>query len=63
MKKKYKCKCCGHEFETDVSYWGESKKQSGSTQVKCPKGCGFIPTWDREETGNITGRKHIHNRR
>lgn len=63
MKKTYKCTWCDHEFERIVDYWGDEKKAKGSTQVKCPNCCNFLKTWDREETGNIIGRKHIHNRR
>ena len=65
MKKRYKCRC-GFEFDKEVNYYPPSlrEKNTGlSTQVKCPKCCNFIPTWIREETGNVAGRKHIHIRR
>jgi len=55
--KKYTCYYCGHKFEKEVIYEAGEKY---STQVKCPKCYNFIPTWKREETGNIVGRKHIH---
>lgn len=61
--KNYKCGWCGFEFKKEVVYSGESKKGAYSSSVICPD-CGrTIPTWKREETGNIVGRKHIHIRR
>lgn len=67
MLKKYKC-YCGHEFTCDVNYlpaaFHQREKNCGlSTQVKCPKCLNFIPTWERQETGKLVGRKHIHIRR
>lgn len=60
--KKYKCGWCGFEFERQVVYVGGDKKGAYSSIVICPNpGCGrTIPTWKREETENIVGRKHIH---
>jgi len=63
VKKQYKCGWCGFEFEKRVVYYGDSKKGGGSSQVVCPN-CGRnIPTWEKQFTGNIIGRKHIHIRK
>ena len=60
------------EFERYVEYWKGNTpygikqakhKGCGSSIVKCPKCLNNIPTWKREETGNIIGKKHIHIRR
>ena len=70
MIKKYKCMWCNYEFEAQVEYkQGKFDARMGrlsrhksnySTQVKCPN-CGrLIPTWKKELTGNVVGRKHIH---
>jgi len=56
--KQYKCHC-GHEFEREVVYIPNEL----STPVRCPKCINLIPTWKKESTGNIVGRKHIHIRR
>lgn len=67
--KNYKCKWCGHQFKAKANYsasgisevTGKAKKKSNlSSQIKCTKCGNFIPTWKKEETGNIIGRKHIH---
>jgi len=72
MIKTYICPWCNENFKKDVHYVGKritnrgevvhgfGKKSSLSTQVICPK-CGrCIPTFKKEETGNLVGRKHIH---
>jgi hypothetical protein len=65
MLKKYFCEWCGNRFEQNVRYV-ESEiisgsnpprhghKQNCSDQVKCPKCCNFISTW---ETRIIEGKK------
>ena len=66
--KKYVCPWCNHEFEQLVSYnanfdkhtMKQKKKGISSSQVKCPNCLNFIPTWKREETENLLGKKHIH---
>ena len=62
--KKYKCtwpSCIDKpEFEKEVVYDAEAKY---GTPVVCPYCTNLIPTWKREETGNVVGRKHIHIRR
>jgi len=68
MIKKYKCYWCGWGFEKSVTYnantdmkTGKSKKKGiVSSQVKCPNCCNLIPTWRKEFTRNIIGKKHIH---
>jgi DNA-directed RNA polymerase subunit RPC12/RpoP len=73
MSKKYKCQWCGFEFSCQVEYsapqrnvkTGQSipnrgKKSAVSTQVRCPDCQRLIPTWKRESTDNLAGRKHIH---
>jgi len=62
MIKKYRCPWCEHNFEKEVRYvTGQGTgKTGGSSQVKCPGCCNLIPTWKKELTGNIVGRKHIH---
>ena len=62
INKKYKC-WCGYEFEAMAYYEGAAKKSAGSNQIICPN-CGrIIPTWEKELTGNVVGRKHIHIRK
>jgi hypothetical protein len=71
MNKHYKCCWCGFEFDEWVVYKQNidavthqiKKKSNYSTKVVCPKCARFIPTWTREETGNVVGRKHIHIRK
>ena len=58
--KDYKCGWCQHEFKQEVVYSGESKKGAYSSTVVCPKCATTIPTWKREETGNVVGKKHVH---
>lgn len=58
--KDYKCFWCDFEFTKEVVYSGGSKKGAYSSTVVCPKCARKIPTWKREETGNLVGRKHIH---
>ena len=73
MKKKYNCPWCHEEFTRDVNYKprlyngvtktsgsGEGKASANSTPVRCPKCLNLIPTWKKEKTDNIVGRKHIH---
>jgi len=60
ITKDYKCGWCQYEFSKEVVYSGENKKNSYSSTVVCPKCARVIPTWRREETGNVVGRKHIH---
>ena len=73
MKVNYKCRWCGEEFVRDVDYQGvminpatkkgnpnQGKGHAGSTMVRCPQCINLIPTWCKEMTGNIVGRKHIH---
>jgi hypothetical protein len=56
VTKKYNCGYCGETFEKEVNY---SEDAGGSTIVKCS--CGnYLPTWKKELTGNVVGRKHIH---
>lgn len=58
--KNYKCGWGGFEFKQEVVYEGLSKKGAYSSTIVCPNCARLIPTWKREETGNIVGRKHIH---
>jgi len=59
--KDYTCGWCGHEFVAHAFYEREAQGKAGfSTKVTCPKCCREIPTWKREETSIITGRKHWH---
>jgi hypothetical protein len=72
MIKKYECGFCNNQFQQDVEYKGKIVAKDGSvvhsagnksalsTQVVCPKCNNMIPTWDRESTGKLVGRKHIH---
>lgn len=73
MIKQYYCHWCGESFNKDVFYQGigrqqnhqtslagHGRKKTYSTQVICPK-CGRnLPTWKKEETENVVGKKHIH---
>jgi len=76
MKKDYICPWCNRKFSKNVEYKGvvinpqtgtvgngQGKGSANSTPVKCPQCLNLIPTWDREETKNAVGRKHIHIRR
>lgn len=71
MLKNYKCPWCKEEFSRDVEFHPgkptkesiRGKKGSFSNQVMCPQCGNFIPTWKKELTGEIVGRKHIHIRR
>jgi len=60
VKMKYKCGWCKCEFTSHVFYDPDSKI---SSQVRCPRCLNLIPTWKREETGEVVGKKHIHIRR
>lgn len=61
QEKNYICQWCNRRFSKDVIYFtGDGKKSNGSNQVRCPNCNGLIPTWKKEETGNIIGKKHIH---
>ncbi len=60
ITKDYKCGWCLYEFKKEVVYSGESKKGGVSSMVVCPNCVRLIPTWRREETGNIVGRIHLH---
>ena len=67
MIKQYICPWCEHEFKQDVTYFtgganGKFSRHKGcySTQVKCQKCHRLIPTWKKEDTGNVIGKKHIH---
>ena len=73
MKRKYICGWCGYIFSQEVNYQGimknphigqsnpnQGKGSAGSTIVKCPNCARLIPTWQKEMTGNVVGRKHIH---
>jgi len=63
MNKKYKCGWCSHEFVREVEYKSHTKHNAYSTVVVCPK-CGrTIPTWEKELTGQLWGKKHTHDRR
>lgn len=57
IKKYYKCFWCEHEFEKLVIYDAEDKF---STRVVCPNCAHLIPTWKKELTGELVGRKHWH---
>jgi hypothetical protein len=65
--KDYVCPWCNNKFQAPVVYqqgYGNSRasrhKGCMSSQVKCPRCLNYIPTWKKEETGNVVGRKHIH---
>ncbi len=73
MKKNYVCPWCHKEFTAEVRYKprffnpatresnsNEGKASASSTIVKCPECLNLIPTWKKEDTGNVIGRKHIH---
>lgn len=48
VRRKYKCGYCKEEFVRKVRKTGEGK-QSGSTQVQCPKCKAFLKTWNEGE--------------
>ncbi len=60
IRKKYKCpypSCKDKpEFEKIVVY--DAGKHS--TQIVCPYCTNLIPTWKKESTGKMVGKKHIH---
>jgi hypothetical protein len=70
MLKQYICQWCEHQFKYNVEYFcggagGKASRHKGcySTQVKCPKCARLIPTWKKESTDNVVGKKHIHIRK
>jgi rubredoxin len=59
--KQYKCKFCQNEFEREVRYLrGDvnpntkfpGKRNAISDQVKCPKCCNLITTWEKINLGD-----------
>jgi DNA-directed RNA polymerase subunit RPC12/RpoP len=59
-RKFYKCLWCGEEFYQAVVYDDSSKKNSYSSIVTCPNCTRTIPTWEKEKTGEVVGKTHIH---
>ena len=60
--RKFECCWCNHKFEKMIVYNPSSKKGCVASTVVCP-GCGHtIPASDKQLTGNLVGRKHIHKR-
>lgn len=61
--KEYICLWCDCYFTAEAKYTtGNGKKGSGSNQIRCPNCHNLIPTFKKERTGNVVGRKHTHKR-
>jgi len=68
-KLNYKCYWCYHVFQFRPTSWEGNHpmpniiakhKGCGSTSVQCPNCRRLIPTYSKESTENVVGRKHIH---
>jgi len=58
ITKEFECKWCHVKFKREI---GVHIDNEPSTQIKCPNGHG-VETFEKEFTGNVVGRKHIHRR-